>query len=679
MNKLPQQAPTERHLRAQEAVANVLVDASPSSSFVAELVPALGQALGFAVGAAWQPDRFTDTLRPVATWLAGELSPQADRLARSERLARGSGLAGQAWAQGEVAWTEATATEPSFADPGAAAGLGLAGGVAFPIANETELLAVIDFFDAAIGRHDVELVSTLAAVSRKVGYFAQRSAVIRALEASEAQLKAIIDTTPAIIYVKRAGDFRYTLVNREFEQRFGLEPGQAIGKYDEDLLPAEAVERDRRVVETGEPTSEIESTELAGERRWYLSLKFPLTGEDGRPYAVCGISTDVTERQRAEAERVRKEAAERANVAKSDFLSRMSHELRTPMNAVLGFAQLLESDDLGPDQRESVAHILVAGRHLLELIDEVLDISRIEVGELRISLEPVQVETVVEEVVALVRPLAQERGVTLEIDPAVRGERYVKADRQRLRQVLINLVSNAIKYGGSDHTVTVSARSAAADRLELLVADTGPGIPKDRLEQLFLPFERLGAELGSVPGTGLGLALSKSLVDAMGGGVRVHSEIGAGTTFAVDLERTEPAPESEAPAARDIVLPPTATGSVLYVEDNPSNVELVRRALARLPGATLVTTAYGDEAVELARSERPGAILLDLDLPDVGGTEVLRRLRADARTADVPVVVVTANVNARERKELLALGAHAYVTKPFDVAALTETIAGLLA
>jgi CheY-like chemotaxis protein/anti-sigma regulatory factor (Ser/Thr protein kinase) len=289
------------------------------------------------------------------------------------------------------------------------------------------------------------------------------------------------------------------------------------------------------------------------------------------------------------------------------------------------------------------------------------------------------VETVVEEVLSLVRPLAGERGATLVVDPTIRGEHYVKADQQRLRQVLLNLVINAVKYGGSDQTMTVSARSAAPDRLEILVADSGPGIPEEQLEQLFVPFERLGAELGSISGTGLGLALSKSLIEAIGGSVRVDSQVGVGTTFAVDLERTEPSPGDEAPAIRQIALPRAPAGTVLYVEDNPSNVELVRRALARLPGTTLITTAYGGDAIELARAQRPGVILLDLDLPDVGGAEVLRRLTEDARTGDLPVVVVTANANPRERRQLLELGAHAYVTKPFDVPALLETVAGLLA
>jgi hypothetical protein len=253
---------------------------------------------------------------------------------------------------------------------------------------------------------------------------------------------------------------------------------------------------------------------------------------DGRPERVTGTVQDVTARRAAEAAMQAKEQAERANRAKSEFLSRMSHELRTPLNAILGFGQLLELDELGPDSEDSVAHIMRAGHHLLELIDEVLDLSRIEAGALRLMLEPVDVGSVVEEILGLAAPLATEEAIELTAD--VPHDLHVRADRQRLRQVLLNLVSNAIKYNRPAGRVRVSVR-AHGELGRIAVEDTGLGIAADDLPKLFSPFERLGAEASHVRGTGLGLAVSRSLCDGMGGVLAAVSTVGEGSTFAVDL------------------------------------------------------------------------------------------------------------------------------------------------
>ena len=375
------------------------------------------------------------------------------------------------------------------------------------------------------------------------------------------------------------------------------------------------------------------------------------------------LQQEITERRRAE------EEADRANRAKSDFLSRMSHELRTPLNGILGFAQLLEMESLPADQAEGVAHILKAGRHLLGLINEVLDISRIEAGRLQLSLEPVPVSDTLHGAVDLVRPLAAQHGIELGAEVA-NGDCHVLADRQRLQQVLLNLLSNAVKYNRAQGAVTVSCEERGSDRLRILVTDTGQGISPSKLERLFVPFDRLGVEGSGIEGTGLGLALSKHLVEVMGGVLDVTSRVGIGSTFAVELPRTAAPVDVLKPVEASPTLPTAARQArvtVLYIEDNLSNLRLIEQVLSRRPHATLLSAMQGRLGLDLAREHRPDLILLDLHLPDLSGEEVLRQLLAEPRTRDIPVVVLSADATPGQVERLLAVGARAYLTKPLDV------------
>ncbi|MHB8594950.1 MAG: hybrid sensor histidine kinase/response regulator, partial [Acidimicrobiales bacterium] len=339
-------------------------------------------------------------------------------------------------------------------------------------------------------------------------------------------------------------------------------------------------------------------------------------------------------------------AAEQASKAKSAFLSRMSHELRTPLNSVLGFAQLLDMDELDEQQHGSVRHILRAGQHLLNLIDEVLDIARIESGRLDLAVEAVPVVGVVRDAVDLTSPLATDRGVEITVElGACPAHAHVLADRRRLMQVLLNLLSNGVKYNEYGGTVVVSVEPAD-ERIRITVADTGPGIDPDDLGRVFEPFDRLGAERSGVEGTGVGLTLSKHLVDEMGGAIEVVSELGAGAAFSVVLAAAT-APDVPGP----IVLPggdanltrPEGALRVLHVEDNLANLELVEQILARYGSVELFASMYGGLGLELAREHRPDLVLLDLHLPDISGTEVLQRLRDSPETAGVPVVIVSAD------------------------------------
>jgi len=397
---------------------------------------------------------------------------------------------------------------------------------------------------------------------------------------------------------------------------------------------------------------------------------------------IQAASRDITRRKQVEAalEQARQEA-DRANQAKSVFLSRMSHELRTPMNAILGFAQLLELDDLSPDQRESTAHILKAGRHLLALINEVLDITGIEAGRIGISPEPVQVGDILDEASDLVRHLAVQRGIHLSLAAECGREQYVVADRQRLKQVLLNLLSNAIKYNRAGGQVTLGCVPAADGRLRIYVQDTGLGLSPQQLERLFVPFERLGAEQTGEEGTGLGLALSKALVEAMGGTIGVTSVPGQGSTFWLELVEVEaPSERNERLGAALSLAIDTggASYTVLYIEDNLSNYRLIERTLGRQAGITLMTAMQGGLGVELAREHQPDLILLDLHLPDMAGEDVLLRLQDDPRTRDVPVVVISADATPRQIQQLLARGARNYLTKPLELPQFLKVVDGLL-
>ena len=378
-----------------------------------------------------------------------------------------------------------------------------------------------------------------------------------------------------------------------------------------------------------------------------------------------------------------REEAERANKAKSEFLSRMSHELRTPLNAILGFGQILEMSATGNDQKTSVGHILKAGRHLLSLIDEILDISRIEAGNFRISFEAVDVGQSLGQAIDMLKPGMEARGISLNFARADWNGALAKADPSRLRQVLLNLLSNALKYNRDKGTITVSRESTAEGMIRLRITDTGPGIPKEMLWRLFTPFDRLGAEKSTVEGSGLGLVLSRSLMGALGGRLGVETEEGKGASFYIDLPIADrgatPVPSSDGSSSGIGHLALVRRErTVLCIEDNLPNLQLVERILRFAGNIRLLSAMQGRIGFDLAVQNKVDLILLDLNLPDIEGTKVLEMLRDNQSTSDVPVVIITADASQDQNKRLLELGASAYLTKPFDVGAFIEVLRQLL-
>lgn len=427
----------------------------------------------------------------------------------------------------------------------------------------------------------------------------------------------------------------------------------------------------RRVLETAEGPEPLRYRVRRPDGGWSVleTRGGPVLAADGTVEGAVVVSRDVTAELVVEHQlRQALGDAEAANRAKSDSLSRLSHDLRTPLNSVLGFAQLLALDDLPPAQEEAVEHIVRAGRHLLDLIDEVIDVSKAETGTLDLAVATVPVMGVVADACDLIRPLAEQRGVAVGVEagPADRAGLAVRADRQRLLQVLLNLLSNAVKYNrpGGHAQVGVEARGRA---VAIEVVDTGPGIDPAARARLFEPFDRLGAEGSGVEGTGVGLSLSKQLVEQMGGRLSVESEIGRGSTFTVSLRAAAARPAPAPPSPDAGPTPPTGWLRVLLVEDNADNLALVREVLERRGSVALETATSGAEAVERARHAPPDLILLDVHLPDMDGDAVLDRLDADPATAEIPVAVITADATAAVRQRLRRHRVAAYLTKPIDV------------
>jgi signal transduction histidine kinase/CheY-like chemotaxis protein len=410
----------------------------------------------------------------------------------------------------------------------------------------------------------------------------------------------------------------------------------------------------------------------ATQGKWVSVTARPLREEHDEIRGGVVVIRDITaQKQAAAALELSRKEAETANQAKSEFLSRMSHELRTPLNSILGFAQLLELENLGELATDNVYQILKGGYHLLDLINEILDLARIESGKLTVSSEPVRMREALKDALDLVRPQAIDKAVSISPDIALRCTHHVQADYQRLKQVFLNLLSNAIKFNRSGGSVMLSCEETELKRLRIEVIDTGFGIPPEGLKRLFMPFERLGTDQSDAGGTGLGLAVSKRLMEAMGGTIGVESSVGLGSRFFIELGMADdPAASLDQTDTAVMLIDPKISyqpKTVLYIEDNSSNLHLVERIFAHRPAAKLLSARRGHLGLDVADLHKPDWILLDLHLPDVSGEEVLRRLRANPRTAHIPVTILSADATPGQINRLVEAGARDYLTKPLDI------------
>ncbi|MGI8553196.1 MAG: ATP-binding protein [Dehalococcoidia bacterium] len=535
---------------------------------------------------------------------------------------------------------------------------------------------------------------------------------LRKAFAGQSRMTAIIETTPDFVAVIDATE-HVSYFNHAGRRMLGIGDQanlstDSIAPYlHEPLSQFMALHTPRTGVQDGTWTGETTLLARDGAQIPVSQVLLAHRGDSASADYYSIVARDITERKRAEAavgalnesleqrvvERTKqlaltnhelrraKHEADAANGAKSEFLSRMSHELRTPMNAILGFAQLLEMDPLEPQQRSGVEKILSAGEHLLVLINEVLDMTRIEAGRLDLSPEAVAVGTIVMQCRPLVSSLAAARRVRLDLNERPLGAVFVRADAQRLKQVILNLLSNAVKYNRDGGTVTLTGRKRDDGRLRIEVQDTGIGIAAEKLSRLYSPFDRLGAEQSKVEGSGLGLSLSKSLAEAMGGSIGVTSVEGEGSCFWLELPLVESplaAAGIDEPATTEPDPVVVSTKTVLYIEDNLSNLEVVERLLNRRPGVKLLTAMQGGLGIELAQKHHPDLILLDLHLPDTTGDIVLQQLQADETLRRVPVVMVSADATPKQIERLLAGGAREYLTKPLNLRRFMQVVDGIL-
>jgi len=498
----------------------------------------------------------------------------------------------------------------------------------------------------------------------------------------ESNIDALMTTDPAGII---------TDVNKQMELLTGCTRDELIGApFKNYFTDPDRAEAGINRVLSGSKVTDYELTARARDGKETVVSYNATTfhDRDRKLQGVFAAARDVTERKRferalqennIELERA-KAASEKANLAKSDFLSSMSHELRSPLNAILGFAQLISSEVPPPtaSQTASVDQILHAGWYLLELINEILDLAQIESGKLALSLEPTSLAEVMEECEAMIEPQGQKRGISMTF-PNFDTPCFVDADRTRVKQVLINLLSNAIKYNQPNGTVAVDCVMKTPERIRISVRDSGAGLPPDMLQQLFQPFNRLGQENSAEEGTGIGLVMSKRLVEMMGGLIGVESTVGAGSVFWFELNAAV-APRlamdhaASAAVTETLVAHGAPLRTLLYVEDNPANLMLIEQLIARRPDMRLLSARDATLGIKLAREKQPDVILMDINLPGISGIEALKILRGDPATAHIPVVALSANAMPRDVEKGLQVGFFRYLTKPIKVNEFMETL-----
>ena len=704
---------TNRALRMLSGCTQSTMQATDEATLLQQICQIIVEVGGYRlawVGYAGQDEGKTVQPMAKAGYEAGYLETLDLTWADTER---GRGPTGTTIRNGQPTISHNIRTDPAFAPWYVeAAKRGYASSIALPLKKD-ETFGVLNIYaiepQAFASPQEVkllvELANDLAYGITTLRTRIEREQAEQALQESEKRYREVVENASDIIYsTDRNGRFEYA--NAAALRVTGYSHEELIDlSYLDLILPAyHSRVRTKYFRQTlgKQPSSYVEFPfyTRSGEVRWfgqYSSLIWK--GQDIAGFHV--IARDITERKKAEAEilalnaslegrvtmrtaeletanrelQQAKNAAEQAYRAKSEFLSRMSHELRTPLNAILGFAQILEASKLGPRQQANVGHIHSAGRHLLDLINEVLDIAKVEGGQLNISLEAVVLSEFVSETLDLIQPLAEQRGI--QFTPLQITGQAVQADRQRLRQVLLNLLANAIKYNHEGGTVTLTCEARPGDHLRLSVRDSGPGIPGKLLGRLFVPFERLGAEKNGLEGTGLGLALSKQMIEAMGGVIGVESQVGQGSVFWLELpESSEHADEGKRTGIPVASLQKLKT--LLYAEDNLSSIELIKQIMLMRPAVKLITADQGRKCLDLSREHQPDLILLDMNLPDMQGEDVLRQLQDDARTRKIPVVFLSADADPGQMKRLQKAGARTCLTKPLDLQLFILTLDELL-
>lgn len=541
-------------------------------------------------------------------------------------------------------------------------------------ASEQAFLAVkqLTTLDAI---HNKNLINNLSCLLKSFGIDIPGPITNKPNQVSQ---ETVLNAINQLVIVSTADiDGNITYTNDRFQKISGYQEHELLGQnhrlIKSDAHPPEFYEHLWDTIISGQTWhGELCNKRKDGSKYWVSAIIQPVLDEAGNPVQFISVRTDITHVKELELE------ALDASKAKTEFLSSMSHELRTPMNSILGFAQILEYDDaLNEDQQDSVHEIARAGSHLLDLINEVLDLARIESGRIDMSIEPVSLGSLVNECEDLISPIASNKSI--ELDLSLNKPFAVLADRVRLKQILLNLLSNAIKYNRHKGSVQLFVEERPLQRLRINLKDTGPGIPASKQHMLFRPFNRLGAENSTEEGTGIGLSIARTLVELMDGEIGFSSETDQGSTFWIELPQLEA--DTSDNNESDLILPyeaPEEAGEsqqlVLYIEDNPANLRLVGQILAKRSHIRLLTAHEPELGLELAATHVPKLILLDINMPRLNGYQVLERLRADPELEHIPVIALTASAMPQDIERGRQAGFNDYLTKPLNIAQLLSIV-----
>ncbi|MEK6323162.1 MAG: PAS domain S-box protein [Acidobacteriota bacterium] len=677
----------ERRLGVQYAAARILAESTTFRDAAPKILQAICESLGWGTGALWRVDRGANVLRYVEGWQAPSVNVEEFRSTSLQTAFRpGVGLPGRVWESGRPHWIADVTTDDNFPRAPVAAKEGLHAALGFPIVLGGEILGVMEFFSQSIQEPDEDLLEMMSSIGSQIGQFAERKQAEKELRESEEQLQAILDNSTAVIYLKdRHG--RYILINRRFGTLFHVTDQEVMGKTDYDLFPREMADafraNDLKVLEAGAPLEWEEVAPHDDGPHTYLSIKFPLRDSEGVPYAICGISTDITERKRMEADvaKARDAALESARL-KAEFLANMSHEIRTPMNAIVGMSGLLLDTHLSADQRDFAETVRSSAEALLTLINDILDFSKIEAGKLTFEKMDFDLRNAVEGAVDLVAEAAQAKGVELfslvynDVPIQLRG------DPGRLRQVLTNLLSNAVKFTGRGEVivrVTRESETAGSTMLRFAVSDSGIGIHEEAQRTIFEAFSQAdGSTTRRYGGTGLGLAISKQLVEMMEGQIGVESAPGKGSTFwfTAKFERQpEEARRGDAPRAHLEGL------RVLVVDDNATNRTLVHHQITSW-GMRNGSAENGEKALAILRGEAAGGnpyhiAILDMQMPEMDGLMLARAIKSDPDIAATRLLMMT-SLGHRDDAAIRDAGVELCLTKPVKQSHLFDCLAVLV-
>ena len=543
---------------------------------------------------------------------------------------------------------------------------------------ENNILELNANLELRIAERTSQLVETNLNLQKEIE---DRRLIENALSESEKSYRTVVENVREVVFKIDANGL-WLYLNNSWEEITGFTVGESIGKLFLDYVYPE----DRQLCrELFEPMikreeefclHEIRYITKDGGFRWIEVFARLGLNELDEVIGAYGTLYDITERKNAEqAIKLASAAAKEANLAKSEFLSRMSHELRTPLNSILGFAQLIEMDNPNEQKKKGLHHIITSGKHLLDLINEILDISRLEAGKMSINLEPLPINGIIPEIIEIIEPIAKLRQITIIQELSATNGHFVNSDSKLIRQVILNLLNNAVKYNKEAGTISITSKimtqfESEFNFVRILISDTGIGISPENITKLFTPFERVGAEKLQIEGTGLGLAVVKKIIEVLGGNVGVESILGEGSVFWIDIpEKRNPEKRNENELEQNHeLLPKNNTGTILYIEDNSSNFELIHQILISYrPNIRLFNSITGFNAVELTKDLKPDLILLDLNLPDISGYEVVRNLRLNSETNSTPIIVLTADIAIRQYENLLKESVLEYMTKPLDI------------